>query len=196
MSSAPGVHSTGALSGMSHSSALGGATRSTTGACSGWGGTGEMAAPGPPRPAAEASLSVVTGDQAPEISPGSGHPGSTIVSSGIRLEGGGEAGRDTGGAERPRPRTFAHPFTARGARGDSAEGREDFVRAPLEGCDRSNRTPWGQMPEPRETIDDQMVADWSAVGLCRLEAYLARHAAFRDLLSRLPDEAPDAPEAS
>ncbi len=52
------------------------------------------------------------------------------------------------------------------------------------------------MSEPRETIDDQMVADWSAVGLCRLEDYLARHAAFCDFLSRLSDEASDAPDAS
>ena len=45
------------------------------------------------------------------------------------------------------------------------------------------------MSEPRETIDDQMVADWSAVGLCRLEDYLARHAAFCDFLNgrRAPD---------
>ena len=52
------------------------------------------------------------------------------------------------------------------------------------------------MSEPRETIDDQMVADWSAVGLCRLEDYLARHAAFCDFLSGLGDEGRDPPEAS
>lgn len=55
------------------------------------------------------------------------------------------------------------------------------------------------MSEPRETIDDQMVADWSAVGLCRLEDYLARHAAFCEFLSGRPGdglEERDVPEAS
>ena len=36
-----------------------------------------------------------------------------------------------------------------------------------------------------------MVADWSAVGLCRMEDYLALHAAFCDYLSGRPSTGPE-----
>lgn len=35
---------------------------------------------------------------------------------------------------------------------------------------------------PRPPLDEQMVADWASVGLRRLEAHLARHAAFCEFL--------------
>ena len=87
--SSGGVQATAGVSGMSHSSALstkGGATG--VGAGSGISTTAVAAGAGS-RMAAAAPVSVVTGDQAPEISPGIGQPGSTMVSSGIQLDGGG-----------------------------------------------------------------------------------------------------------
>ena len=84
---------------MTHSSALstkGGATG--VGAGSGISTTAVAAGAGS-RMAAAAPVSVVTGDQAPEISPGSGQPGSTMVSSGIQLDGGG--GECTGAEATP-----------------------------------------------------------------------------------------------
>ena len=46
------------------------------------------------------------------------------------------------------------------------------------------------MSDTRDTIDDQMAADWASVGIRRLEDYLARHAAFCDFLSgRRPHDA-------
>jgi hypothetical protein len=47
------------------------------------------------------------------------------------------------------------------------------------------------MSGPRRTLDEQMLADWAAVGLRKLEALLARHAAFCDFLR---DRRPDADE--
>ncbi|MGD9696790.1 MAG: hypothetical protein AB7V42_14160 [Thermoleophilia bacterium] len=38
------------------------------------------------------------------------------------------------------------------------------------------------MDERARPVDAQMLADWAAVGLRRLEAHLARHAAFRAFL--------------
>ncbi len=48
-------------------------------------------------------------------------------------------------------------------------------------------------PDPRQPLDEQMLADWASVGLRRLEAHLARHAAFCDFLRERP-AARDEPE--
>jgi hypothetical protein len=40
--------------------------------------------------------------------------------------------------------------------------------------------------DPRLPVDEQMLADWASVGLRRLEAHLARHAAFCDFLRERP----------
>ena len=40
------------------------------------------------------------------------------------------------------------------------------------------------MTDPRPTLDEQMLADWAAVGLRRLEAHLALQAAFCEFLAR------------
>lgn len=45
------------------------------------------------------------------------------------------------------------------------------------------------MTDPRPALDEQMLADWAAVGLRRLEAHLALHAAFCEFLRQ---QAPDA----
>ncbi len=50
------------------------------------------------------------------------------------------------------------------------------------------------MTEPRRTLDEQMLADWAAVGLRRLEAHLARQAAFCEFLSQQEREADDREE--
>jgi hypothetical protein len=48
-------------------------------------------------------------------------------------------------------------------------------------------------PDSRQPLDEQMLADWASVGLRRLEAHLARHAAFCEFLRERPT-APDEPE--
>jgi hypothetical protein len=40
----------------------------------------------------------------------------------------------------------------------------------------------GPTSDPRPALDEQMLADWAAVGLRRLEAHLALHAAFCEFL--------------
>jgi len=50
------------------------------------------------------------------------------------------------------------------------------------------------MTDPRRPLDEQMLADWAAVGLRRLEAHLARHAAFCDFLHERPVEPDDREE--
>ena len=51
------------------------------------------------------------------------------------------------------------------------------------------------MTDPRPALDEQMLADWAAVGLRRLEAHLARQAAFCDFLRQRgsDDEPPEDP---
>ncbi len=51
------------------------------------------------------------------------------------------------------------------------------------------------MTDPQPTLDEQMLADWAAVGLRRLEAHLARHAAFCDFLHERPFEPDDREES-
>lgn len=43
--------------------------------------------------------------------------------------------------------------------------------------------------DPGRTLDEQMLADWAAVGLRRLEAHLALQAAFCDFLRRRQSDA-------
>lgn len=49
------------------------------------------------------------------------------------------------------------------------------------------------MARPERTLDDQMLADWAAVGLRKLEAHHALRAAFCDFL-RERDHDRDDPE--
>jgi hypothetical protein len=50
-------------------------------------------------------------------------------------------------------------------------------------------------PDPRRPLDEQMLADWAAVGLRRLEAHLARHAEFCDFLRERPRQSDDREES-
>jgi hypothetical protein len=51
------------------------------------------------------------------------------------------------------------------------------------------------MDDHRATLDEQMLADWAAVGLRKLEIHLARHAAFCDFLAGQSREAEDREES-
>lgn len=52
------------------------------------------------------------------------------------------------------------------------------------------------MADPRPALDEQMLADWAAVGLRKLEAHLARQAAFCDFLREQSRDADDREETS
>jgi hypothetical protein len=51
------------------------------------------------------------------------------------------------------------------------------------------------MTDPRRALDEQMLSDWAAVGLRRLEAHLALHAAFCEFLRRQSRDADDREES-
>lgn len=50
------------------------------------------------------------------------------------------------------------------------------------------------MRDPRPALDEQMLADWAAVGLRRLEAHLALHAAFCEFLRQQTRDADEREE--